>query len=690
MEQIGRYHIEGELGKGAMGLVYRATDPNIGRTVALKTMRLDVHGIEAEEMLQRFRNEARSAGVLNHPNIVTIYDAGESDGLFYMAMEVIEGETLQQLLSRSRVLPVEQVLSLCRQVGEGLDFAHERHVIHRDIKPANIMITTSGLVKIMDFGIAKAGGGLTSTGQVLGTPNYMSPEQVKGKPLDGRTDLFSLGVVLYEMLTGEKPFGAQNVTTIIYKIVHEDPISPRELDVSIHPGLSAVVARALSKDPEMRYQSGAKLAADLENYKAYGTDLDATQAMNPAMVTASMEQVKAAAAATMSIPAEVVPEAKVAAAEPVAEVPTPVAVKPPVAAKPPAKPPVPAPKKPQGSLNKGLIIGAVVVVLVMVSYGIREMRHRSAVAEAPTIVAPAPATPVPPAVDPNANATAPVVPPPTASEPVATEPQPSEPPATPKEKEKKVASKPSGGAAVTPPVAKVTTGDLTIVSTPPGATVKLDGRKLTGVTPYTEKGVPVGKHTLLVSAAGYLAVTRPVDITSGAATTATFPLVAVSQGTVKVTSTPPGADIFVDGAAANKKTPSEFTLAKGDHTFMVRMQGYDEAGDLIHVSPGESLAFAPTLSATRKGEANPFKKVGKFFAGDEKGTLAVTTDPAGAFVFINGKRVPGQTPLTTSVPVGHLSMAIRKAGFAPVQKEVTVEKGKATTITQPLTAAKEQ
>jgi hypothetical protein len=686
LEQIGRYHIEGELGKGAMGLVYRATDPNIGRTVALKTMRLDVHGIEAEEMLQRFRNEARSAGVLNHPNIVTIYDAGEADGLFYMAMEVIEGETLQQLLSRSRVLPVEQVLSLCRQVGEGLDFAHERHVIHRDIKPANIMITTSGLVKIMDFGIAKAGGGLTSTGQVLGTPNYMSPEQVKGKPLDGRTDLFSLGVVLYEMLTGEKPFGAQNVTTIIYKIVHEDPIPPRELDVSIHPGLSAVVARALSKDPEMRYQSGAKLAADLENYKSYGTDLDATQAMNPAMVAASVEQVKAAAAATMSIPAAVVPEAKVAAAEPVAEVAAPVAVKTPEAAKPPAKPPVAAPKKPQG-INKGLVVGAVAVLLVMASYGVRAMRHRNEVAQGAGTTTPAttaPATPTPPAVDSTANATPPVVPPPSESVAVTSEPVPNVPPATPKEK-----ATASPKPAVVPPAAKVTNGELTIVSTPPGATVKLDGKKLNGVTPLTEKDVPVGKHTLLVSANGYLAATRPVDIASGATTTATFPLVA-SQGTVKVSSTPAGAEIFVDGATSNKKTPSEFSLGKGDHTFMVRMQGYEEAGDLIRVNPGESLTFAPTLAASRKVEGNPFKKVGKFFAGDEKGTLAVTTEPAGAFVFINGKRVPGQTPLSATVPVGHLSMAIRKSGYSPVQKPVTIEKGKSTTITLPLTVAKEQ
>jgi hypothetical protein len=516
----------------------------------------------------------------------------------------------------------------------------------------------------------------------------MSPEQVKGKPLDGRTDLFSLGVVLYEMLTGEKPFGAQNVTTIIYKIVHEDPIPPRELDVSIHPGLSAVVARALSKDPEMRYQSGAKLAADLENYKSYGTDLDATQAMNPAMVTASMDQVKAAAA-TMSIPAAVVPEAKVAASEAVAEVPAPVAVKAPEAVKPPAKPPAPAPKKPQGPIDKGLVIGAVAVVLVMASYGVRAMRHRSEVAETPTTTAPA--TPVPPpvatpAVDSAANTASTVVPSPSDSFTATTEAQPSVPPPTPKEK---AASKPTVKAAVAAPVAKATSGDLTIVSTPAGATVKLDGRKLTGVTPLTEKDVPVGKHTLQVSAQGYAAATRPVDITSSAVTTATFPLVA-AQGTVKVTSTPAGAEIFVDGAAANKKTPSEFTLGKGDHTFMVRLQGYEEAGDLIHVSPGESLTFAPTLSAARKVDGNPFKKVGKFFAGDEKGTLNVTTEPAGAFVFINGRRVPGQTPLTTAAPVGHLSMAIRKTGFAPVQKAVTVEKGKATTITQPLTAAKEQ
>src|SRR5580765_264858 len=273
LQTVGRYEITGELGRGAMGVVYKALDPTIGRTVALKTMRLDVHGLDAQEMVRRFQNEARAAGVLNHPNIVTIYDAGEEDGIFYIAMEFIEGTTLQEMLSEQRVLATDEVVQLTRQICRGLDYAHSNGIVHRDIKPANIMITANGTVKIMDFGIAKSGGQVTNTGQVLGTPNYMSPEQVKGRPLDGRSDLFGMGVILYEMLTGEKPFAGQNVTTIIYKIVNENPIAPRDLDVTVHPGLSAIVTKALAKAPDDRYQTGADMVRDLENYKLAGQTL---------------------------------------------------------------------------------------------------------------------------------------------------------------------------------------------------------------------------------------------------------------------------------------------------------------------------------------------------------------------------------------------------------------------------------
>src|SRR6516162_6192523 len=266
-QTVGRYEIVGELGRGAMGVVYRAKDPTIGRTVALKTLRLDVHGLDTGEMVRRFQNEARAAGLLNHPNIVTNYDAGEQDGIFYIAMELIEGTTLHALLHEKRILAAGEVVHLAHEVCKGLDYAHSHGIVHRDVKPANIMLTSRGAVKIMDFGIAKAGGSMTSTGEVLGTPNYMSPEQVKGKPLDGRSDLFSYGVILYEMVTGEKPFAGDNITTIIYKIVNEDPIPPRELNHDLHPGLDRVILKALAKNPQDRFQLGADLVIAIEDHE---------------------------------------------------------------------------------------------------------------------------------------------------------------------------------------------------------------------------------------------------------------------------------------------------------------------------------------------------------------------------------------------------------------------------------------
>src|SRR5256714_3587627 len=310
LEKVGRYEVISELGRGAMGVVYKALDPTIGRTVALKTMRVDVHGLETEDVLRRFKNEARASGVLSHPNIVTIYDAGEQDGMVYIAMEYIEGTTLHSMLAERRVLTADEVIQLSRQICKGLDYAHSHEIIHRDVKPANIMITANGTVKIMDFGIAKAGGGMTSTGQVLGTPNYMSPEQVKGKTLDGRSDLFSFGVILYEMITGEKPFVGQNVTTIIYKIVHENPIAPRDLDVTIHPGLSAVVTKSLAKLPEERYQNGAALVHDLENYKSIGSNLGATVVIAPGQSEQTQVLATGSGAAAAAAPARVPPSSR--------------------------------------------------------------------------------------------------------------------------------------------------------------------------------------------------------------------------------------------------------------------------------------------------------------------------------------------------------------------------------------------
>src|ERR1700739_1402548 len=269
--KAGRYEILGELGRGAMGVVYRATDPVIGRTVAVKTIRLSEEGtgLSRPELLSRFQTEARAAGLLAHPNIVVVYDAGEENGLYYITMELIEGKSLQALIDSGHSFPVPRVLRIMEQTCSALQFAHERNIIHRDIKPANLMLTADDTVKVTDFGTAKIlqFGTVQQTTHVMGTPSYMSPEQVKGRPVDGRSDIFSLGVLLYEILTGEKPFPGQSITTVIYKIVNEDPIPPRTLNPSIHPGLSTVITRALAQDPNARYQNCHELLVALKNYR---------------------------------------------------------------------------------------------------------------------------------------------------------------------------------------------------------------------------------------------------------------------------------------------------------------------------------------------------------------------------------------------------------------------------------------
>jgi eukaryotic-like serine/threonine-protein kinase len=269
LAKAGRYDLREELGRGAMGVVYHGFDPTIGRDVAVKTLRLTEAGtgLSHDELIGRFQTEARAAGLLTHPNIVVIYDAGEEDGLFYITMEFVEGRSLQSLIDAQQSFPVSRVMKLMEQVCSALDFAHQHNVVHRDIKPANLMLTADDVVKITDFGTAKIlQFGTAQTAHVMGTPSYMSPEQVKGKPVDGRSDIFSLGVILYELTTGEKPFPGQNITTVIYKIINEEPIPPRSLDSTIHPGLSAVITRALAKDPAARYQSCHELLTALKNY----------------------------------------------------------------------------------------------------------------------------------------------------------------------------------------------------------------------------------------------------------------------------------------------------------------------------------------------------------------------------------------------------------------------------------------
>ena len=278
--QFGRYVIVSELGRGAMGAVHRAVDPLIERDVAIKTLLPNLPPEIMTEVRERFLREARSAGRLNHPNIVTIYDVGEQDGIGYIAMELLEGKSLQQILRETPRLPLATIAELVAQVADGLDLAQRFKITHRDIKPANIMVSADWRAKLTDFGVAHvASSSMTATGSALGSPKYMSPEQVTGQPVDPRSDIFSLGVVLYEMLVRRTPFeraSDNTVFAVMHRIAAEAHASVTQIDPQLPAAFNMILDRALAKSADKRYQRAGDMANDLRNYKALAGGVSAS------------------------------------------------------------------------------------------------------------------------------------------------------------------------------------------------------------------------------------------------------------------------------------------------------------------------------------------------------------------------------------------------------------------------------
>jgi serine/threonine protein kinase len=376
--RIGKYEIVAKLGAGAFGTVYKAMDPELGRLVAIKTIRLE--GLAAsqaslDDLLARFKREAQVAAKVKHPNIVTIYEIGNAEGLSYISMEFVDGVGLDRVIAKSGRMSIERAAAIGAQVADALDYAwRQQKLVHRDIKPANIMIEPGDRVKVTDFGIAKATDSadhLTATGSLLGTPSYMSPEQARGGTIDGRSDLFSVGCIVYEMLAGQKAFRGETLTAIMFKIITEEPPALRTLDPTVTDEMLRIIAKALSKAPETRYQSGRELADDLLALTRPGfvPTLRAAETptlpptMPPGDVPTIATPPTARAAATLSSAATTVrPSTAPAAGGPPPLPPTvltpPTRTEPPKAAPParPTKPPVGQPARRSGG-GVALVVG---------------------------------------------------------------------------------------------------------------------------------------------------------------------------------------------------------------------------------------------------------------------------------------------------------------------------------------------
>jgi eukaryotic-like serine/threonine-protein kinase len=752
--KAGRYEFIGELGRGAMGVVYKAMDPVIGRTVAVKTIRLSAEGtgLSRPELLARFQTEARAAGLLTHPNIVVVFDAGEEDGLYYITMELVEGKSLQALLDSGQAFPLPRTLRIMEQTCSALQFAHERNVVHRDIKPANLMLTADDTVKVTDFGTAKIlqFGTVQQTAHVMGTPSYMSPEQVKGRAVDGRSDIFSLGVMLYEMVTGEKPFPGQNITTVIYKIVNEEPVPPRQIDPSIHPGISAVVMRALEKDPDQRYQSCREMLEELKNYRAIAGCGNPQSTMvggggSPAATIISGNaggrgignEDQTVAATTRSLtsratsPGQTPIVRRTAAIAPVAE--------------PPKK------KSVAGTILAALLLLGVIVYgankIKPVFQAAREL-HAAQEKSGNQTVAPATAANTPAenrGSDPSETEAAPR---PTdlaatsatseETKPVETKPEKSvvkkpESTISPKAAEYKgrieqaiierglsgrakvqasgntltvagrlrpaehgallgfLRNAPSdvrvidhieyddtpAAAAANPgegghPVPQTGRGAIHVVTDVIGANAVLRGPAGHVVskceTPCSFNDLSPAQYSLEVQKEGYQPVQTALQVKQGDVQDQKIKLESLAKG-IFISSKPPGADVFINGAKQSGQTPVTLPLAPGQYNLVLRLRGYDAYSESIQVKDNIQTQLDARLN--EKSAAHV-------------AWAQINTNPKGAEIIVDGTSTGQFTPARIQVPAGVHTVTLRLGGFQQSKRTVQVSEGGTVTIDEPM------
>jgi len=652
LTKAGRYEITGEVGRGAMGVVYRAIDPVIGRTVAVKTLQLSEAGtgLTKAELLARFQTEARAAGLLTHTNIVVVYDAGEEDGLFFITMELVEGKSLQALIDSGQLFPLPRILRIMEQTCGALQFTHDRNIVHRDIKPANLMLTPDDTVKVTDFGTAKIlqFGTVQQTAHVMGTPSYMSPEQIKGKLVDGRSDIFSLGVVLYELVTGEKPFPGQNITTVIYKIVNEEPVAPRQLDPSIHPGLNAIILKALAKEPTQRYQNCRDLIEDLRNYRSLA-NLENPSATLPLGIGSPQSS-----AATQHLDSQLAQTSRSLNSRAAGPSHTPLVRR-------TGALPVQAPAPEQKTSTVATVLAAVLLVGVIifgaqkirpVFQAARQVHNASDSTQQPALPTSAP--------DPSQAQVAPVDLAP-ANSPAAGNPEtlPAKNSASPAAKTAPTNSSLSPAAAEYKArieqlaAEKHLKNRLSIKGT--GSTVMLSGKLRPAEHSDLLKflrNAPAG-----VQVVDDIQYDDSVVASATASDSAAHPAAVPGHAALHIITNVVGATAYLganSSAARQCETPCSFSgLPPGDYNLQVMKSGFQPVQTALQLRAGDSLDQKIQLEPLAQG-------------------LFISSQPAGADVFINGDKQSGQTPVTLPLAPGKYNLVLRLSGYDAYSSQIEV------------------
>ncbi len=548
-----------------MGVVYQALDPTIGRTIAIKSIRLQdlTDTAERERLRERLVREAQSAGILSHPGIVTIYDIAEENGMAYIFMEFVNGPPLEKMLLTEQTPDKETLLSILRQTAAALDYAHKKGIVHRDIKPANIMIHEDGTAKVTDFGVAKIiSQQMTLAGTMMGTPSYMSPEQVQGTAVSGRADQFSLAVIAYEVLTGEKPFVAEYLPTLLFKIVREEPLLPQRLNPTLGPKVGSVLHKALSKNAADRYENCT------EFINALSAACNATKGWMPLPRGASLNMPTVGSQDGMGA---TIDDRQVDGRRPTAELTMPPPLETPPIFEPRARREA---SDHSSKVLRNVLLSAAGVALLLIGifFVIQQFTDRP-VTIAKTTPAPQEAAPPPPdtpAVTPTPIEEAKKEEPPTPT-PVPAEPTP-EPVVPTKEvvTHRPVQQKPAAES------------DFQVTTSPTGANVTFDSDPSTKCKSPCTISLTGGRHTFVVQHPGYRDQHRIIEVPRDAGVIVDLPK---QVGSLSLITNPPGLTVIVDGKEQPQKTPANLSLSVGAHRVQV-MKGSDKQEFTVDIRDG--------------------------------------------------------------------------------------------------------